>query len=207
MNGVIDTLTGDLLAYGSSTFSGPPFNVATQTLVFNVPAGAKVRSAGATQISRWNGSAWVTVAYDSMQSTDVSGALAMLANTVATVIVSVSQFVKVLGTTTAVTLNGFAHSNNRLTYTGSERRMFWVDVNASVQSASNNRVLGFALYKNGILVSGSRIITRTEGNNSRAMPGISVPVMLAQGDYIEVWGTNDTNASNFTVNEMQVVVR
>lgn len=64
MNGVIETATGDLLRFGNSDFENDgSFDAGTETYRTDVPAGAKVRCAeDETNMTRWNGSAWVEVA-------------------------------------------------------------------------------------------------------------------------------------------------
>lgn len=62
MNGVIETVTGDLLRMGFCDFQNDgSFKAATETVRTDVPPGAIYRN-GEASFTNWNGTAWVLVA-------------------------------------------------------------------------------------------------------------------------------------------------
>ena len=136
-----------------------------------------------------------------------SAECAMLGNATATLIATVSVPIKIAGITTAGMLNNFTHSNNRLTYTGTDSIDVQVLFGASFVAASNStKVWRFSIAKNGVVLTGSyRKISSTTNNlliNATCMDIVN----MATNDYLECWVQNDTDATDLTVDTLTFII-
>lgn len=107
-------------------------------------------------------------------------------------------YVKVAGTTAANNLRDFTHSSGRLTYTGTVAQHFHLASTISFTAAGNNKLIAFKLAKNGTVVDGSytpRFVSTGADVGSLALHWDE---MLDPNDYLEIWGTNETDTTNFT---------
>jgi len=123
----------------------------------------------------------------------------------ATTIVTAGQYVKVAGTTTASTLSNFTHtSGNRLTYTGTATRKFFVSASVSFHGNSGTD-FAFAIGKNNNIITAS--IVEQTGESAADLSSVSVQciVELANTEFIEVFTTSMTSPHNPTVDHMNVV--
>ena len=123
---------------------------------------------------------------------------------VETVIAGIGTYVKALGTTTFVTdpapVQFTMPSNNRLTYTGTVTKKFWVSCTFSATSASNIQLLGFDLAKNGTIVADKATIQRKVGTGTDEGAGaVHGLFSLSTDDYIELWVANETSTGNLTI--------
>lgn len=129
------------------------------------------------------------------------GSMYWTGQTTATTISAINTPVKATLTTTANGVNqGFSHTNNRLTYTGAQTRTFYLSTNPSV-SSGNNHQIRVSIYKNGVLVPGAIGLTVTGNSGKAASVTAQGVTTLTTGDYIELWVSNLTAATNITVTD------
>ena len=91
--------------------------------------------------------------------------------------------IKCAGTTTEMATNGFSHTDNRLTYTGTATLTFLVQWLGSMSASAATEIKLF-LYKNGTLITGSNIIRQVSTANDEGAGGCQAMVSLATNDYI-----------------------
>jgi len=126
-------------------------------------------------------------------------------NATATVI-TVNVPTKVLGTTTASSINQkFSHSNNRATYTGAITRDFKVTIVASVTSGNTHQV-GLYVAKNGTILTESETYATTSGAGRAENIVVQTILQLAQNDYVEAYVENETSSTNVTAEFLSVIV-
>lgn len=105
----------------------------------------------------------------------------------------------ILGSFTLDTING------RLVYTGTTTKRFYFNSTATISNGNtNNTVISFKLYKNGITpqdqtLSIAKLDSATDYENINA----SIDVILNQNDYIEVFASVDKNIT-FTTSGVQL---
>lgn len=131
----------------------------------------------------------------------------MLNNATTTVISAVNTPTKVLGTTTANAINQkFTHSNNRATYSGELVKDFQVTAVASL-FGSTNRVIGMYVAKNGTVISDSEMYATTSGTGRAESVTVQTITELVNGDYLEIWIENSTDATNVTVEYLNFICK
>ncbi|KKN87429.1 hypothetical protein LCGC14_0258840 [marine sediment metagenome] len=116
----------------------------------------------------------------------------------ATNIATGGTYVKTAGTTSPGTERDFTHTDNRLTYTGTETRLFAVIVAVSMTS-SNNVTTHWRVAVNGTPLASSeqKRLVATGGDVGNA--SISTEVELSTGDYVEVWCTTEVGEDTKTI--------
>ena len=129
----------------------------------------------------------------------------MANNAVATDIITTGVAVKAAGTTTAIDLERFTHSNNRATYTGAIIQKFKVTATLSL-TAGNNVQVGCYVAKNGTLPPESEVYATTAGAGRAENISIQAILTLAQNDFVEIWVENSTNNTDITVTYLNVIV-
>lgn len=142
-----------------------------------------------------------------IQNTSVTGQMYMRNNTLATVITLQGVFFRVNGVTTAGDLNSkFSHLPGRLTCEASIKRKYLIQAIISFTSG-NSRECRFGFFSsktNGILTASvSKSTTRSNGRSENVV--ITDIIEMEQGEYIEIFCSNDTDTANITVEEMNVV--
>ena len=91
--------------------------------------------------------------------------------------------------------------SNRLRYTGTVTRDFFVEICVSMTSGSNNQDLTFYLAKGGVIDAETKIFRKIgTGSDQGAMP-LCGPVNLAQNEFVELWIEN-SQANAVTVTAM-----
>jgi len=129
-------------------------------------------------------------------------------NTVQNPIATQNVFEKILGTTTASTINQkFDHTNNRLTYTGGLARSFKITAAISANSVTTQAVTILTrVAKNGTTIaeSESQATTSATGRNENFFS--QAIVELNTNDFIECFITNATNANSLLVTELNFIV-
>jgi len=109
-------------------------------------------------------------------------------------------------TTTNYSRNGLAHTNNRLTWTGSTTRVFKFEGIASLVSSSNN-VIHVAFFKNDALWPCSEQESTTgTGGKATAIP-LHCLIELESTDFVEVYVKNATGANNITLGNINVIAQ
>jgi hypothetical protein len=129
-------------------------------------------------------------------------------NTVQNPIATQGVFEKIVGATTASSINQkFSHTDNRLTYTGGLARSFKVTAAISANSVTTQTVTILTrVAKNGATIAESEsqattsAVARNENFLSQAI------VELNTNDFIEIFITNATNANNLLVTELNFIV-
>ena len=129
-------------------------------------------------------------------------------NTVQNPIATQNVFEKILGTTTASTINQkFSHTNNRLTYTGGLARSFKVTAAISANSVvTNSVIIKTRVAKNGITIAESESQATTSASARNENFFSQAIVELNTNDFIEVFITNESNANNLLVTELNFIV-
>lgn len=141
------------------------------------------------------------------------GSYFMQSNATSTTIVTPGTYVKAAGTTTANPTNQrFDHADNRLTYVSELVETFTIQVSAAFVSGNNKEVL-MAVYKGNIDGTPAAPITAyyaasTTNSGGRA-EGVAYQeiVTLSEGDYLEIWITNNTDTTAVTLESVNVQVR
>ena len=143
-----------------------------------------------------------------IQNTAVNGQLFMVDNAVATVIEDTTNFVKVVGTTTASVDNQkYAHSNNRLTNEAVIKRKYLITASLSFTAGANN-VCQFGFFDSELddIRTPSKI--KSTANTGGRAENITLQCVVSHsvGNYIEVWARNTSNTTNITVTDMNLVI-
>lgn len=134
------------------------------------------------------------------------GGYGMAGNATATTIAVAGTYYKVLGTTTANTLDGFTHTNNRLTYAGTTTHYFKIIASPiSMISAGTNIISSLKLAKNGTVI-GYPVTRKINTGADVGACSLSFDVSLATNDYIELFVTNETNTSTVTVEDLYLSI-
>jgi len=144
----------------------------------------------------------------STQKDDVAGGNMYVTTPVATTFAATNTPVKVLGTTTSAGLFRMTSpANNRLTYSGSKTRSFYVSGAMSITQPNSNRYFSFYIAKNGVIIPESRQDIKVVNSTDQVSLPISCRVSMAPGDYIEVWVANQTATSNVTVETLNLSIQ
>ena len=96
-------------------------------------------------------------------------------------------------------LNNFTESNGRLTYTGTPTINATINCNLTAQSGEAAQVLQFRLAENGTTIAGTNTTCTYVSQTVDRSAGMNWLLELATNDYIEVFGTSDTNGDVFTI--------
>jgi len=100
---------------------------------------------------------------------------------------------------TSAHLEDFTHSDGRLTYTGTPDKHFLISVAMSIESGEIAQECNFRIAKGGTSIVGSNMgLEFSAANNTDATPLLWIDE-LSTNDYIEIFGTSDTNADEFDV--------
>lgn len=120
-----------------------------------------------------------------------------------------SVFEKILGTTTASSINEkFTHTNNRLTYTGAITRSFAITASCSAASITTaTATITVRIAKNGTTLAESEAQATTSAVNRTENFFCQTIVQLAQNDFIEIFIANNTSGANLLASELNVVIR
>lgn len=128
---------------------------------------------------------------------------AMYVSTPAATTISVAgTYVKAAGTTTIGTNNvDFTMpANNRLTYGGTDTKVFAVSVDLTFYCATGYNEMRVQIAKNGTVIAESAGGGKQTASGTAAVTGTAQAlVSLATTDYVEIWITNVTSTANITV--------
>jgi hypothetical protein len=138
----------------------------------------------------------------------VFGQYFFIDNTTQTTINTQNIFQKILGTTTAnINNQGFSHSNNRLTYTGSVTKLFKITANATINPVNTNVItLLTRIAKNNTTLSESQFKSTLYYTVDNETFYNQVLVSLATNDFVEVWVANSTNTDSIVCEELNFIV-
>lgn len=129
-------------------------------------------------------------------------------NATATSIPVVDTFYKISGTTIENTVNNdFAHTNNRLTYTGDTTQLFTVNLTLSA-TAGNNQDIEFGIYDSNLggVAEQSKIFITTDGSGNGANIATQYILEMNNNDYVEAHCGNLSSTTDITVERMTVSV-
>ena len=127
---------------------------------------------------------------------------------VATPIATVNVPMKVSGTTTAANLFRVTNpANNRITYTGTKARNFQAMVSLSLTSAANTKEYSFFIAKNGTILPESKQTVKILNSGDENSLTVSCTVQLATNDYVEVWVEDNTDATDPTIQTMNLSIK
>lgn len=114
--------------------------------------------------------------------------------------------IKVAGTTAALgTANKVTQATtNRLTFTGSDTRTFFVSATFSIDLSAAS-VAKMHIYKGGVAITGATI-QRTVGGTDVGAMAIHTFVDLAPSEYVELWcETNDGDNINIGFGQLSIL--
>lgn len=134
----------------------------------------------------------------------------MQSNATATTISNTTDYFKILGTTTANSINQkFTHTNNRATYSGALKKPFKISVSLTA-SAGNNHDISFVIRKvkfsDSSISLGIPATVTTDGTGKRDNITVFWLVELEENDYIEVWCRNASATTSITVSNLDVII-
>jgi hypothetical protein len=107
--------------------------------------------------------------------------------------------------TTSLYTRGFTHSNARLTKVGDAYGPIKMEGNLAV-SSNNNAEIHAKFFKNGIEIPcslGSMVMS--SGGKGNTIPFHCITDMV-DGDYVEVWVSNESSAHNITLENMNIIL-
>ena len=133
-----------------------------------------------------------------------SGYVFFTNNPTSTTFGNVGTFVKIAGTTTAISGKRFTTSTtNRLTYTNVDPIVGKVSVVIGAKATINNSDFTIGIAKNGVMTT-PRASMFSANNNDGFQIVLNCDVDFVSGDFIEVFITrNNTNAAGLIVEELQ----
>ena len=106
---------------------------------------------------------------------------------------------------TAFHLHDFTHDDGRLTYTGTNTKHFVIHVHLNIESDQAG-LIQIQLYKDGALVP----LTNDQHDFAVIATDVGLNFIwleeMATGEYVEVWGTSDTNGDTFDLHSGQIVI-
>lgn len=103
-------------------------------------------------------------------------------------------------------LHNFTQSNGRLTYTGVPEIHFTISCNLSVESGETAQIVAFRIAKNGTTIAGTNMTREFTNQNKDSCVGLNWLIELSTNDYIEIYGTSDTNGDVFDINNLTLTV-
>jgi hypothetical protein len=133
----------------------------------------------------------------------------MQGNTTATTVSVTNTFYKVAGTTTASIDNSkyLMPQNNRLTNNATVTRKYLIQCILSFTGTSNDVYqFGFFDSKLGTIRTPSKTKSTSNNNGRNESVSFSCVVSHVSGDYLEIYGTNNSGSRNFTVTDMNFII-
>lgn len=107
---------------------------------------------------------------------------------------------------TACCLHDFTESNGRLTYTGTLTINMAINCNLSGESGEAAQIVQFRLAKNGTTIAGTNMTREFTTQNKDGCVGLNWLLEMSTNDYIEVFGTSDTNGDTFDINNLTLSI-
>ncbi len=100
---------------------------------------------------------------------------------------------------TGMHLHDFTHDDGRVTYTRDEDINMTVHATISIESGETSQEVQFRIAKNGTSIEGSTMQVDFSAVNGNAAVPLLWPLDMVQNDYVEIWGTSDTNSDEFVL--------
>jgi len=107
---------------------------------------------------------------------------------------------------TAGYLEGFTESNGRLTYTGTVTDHIIIICDLTIHSGETAQRVQFRIAINGSTLQGSNQSTDFTATTLDASIGLNWIGELETNDYIEIFGTSDTNGDEFDIHSLTLSV-
>jgi hypothetical protein len=107
---------------------------------------------------------------------------------------------------TAGIISGFTESNGRLTYIGDDVDNFIVLCSMTISAGEAAQVVQIRIAKNGTTIAATNMIYTFTATILDAAVGVNWILELNTNDYIEIWGTSDTNADEFTIQSLTMSI-
>ncbi len=107
---------------------------------------------------------------------------------------------------TAAHLKGWTHDDGRLTYTGTESTHFLVTVNVTIEGDEVAQLVQIRLAKGGSVIVGTNMQEDYTAVDTDDSMGFSWIEEMATNEYLEVFGTSDTNGDTFFVHNITFTV-
>lgn len=107
---------------------------------------------------------------------------------------------------TAAHLNDWTHDDGRLTYTGAESQHFIIHVDVTIESDEVTALVQIQLAKGGSTIAGTNMQEDYTVQDTDASMGFSWIEEMATNEYLEVFGTSDTNGDTFFVHNITFTV-
>ena len=107
---------------------------------------------------------------------------------------------------TASHLHSFTHSDGRLTYTGTNTKHFDIAVYVNIESDEAAALVEIILAKGGATISGTEMRHDYRATDTDAVLSFGWLLELATNEYIEIFGTSDTNGDTFFVHNLQMII-
>lgn len=142
---------------------------------------------------------------DFMESMHQSYGGLYISSSAATTPAIATTALKVLGTTTATNLRNFTMpTNNRLYYTGTPDIHVHGVISFTSSTASANKTLSYYAYHyDDSGASGSTLahskMQRRHSSTDLGTGALHFDVTISTNDYIELWVANDTDTTDFTI--------
>lgn len=159
-----------------------------------------------TYISGFNSG---TPAWEMRQNTYIPNSRAFCSvymnnNTTATPLAVISNYYKILGSTTTVKEERFTSTDNRLTYIGKEIINGKILIIIGAKAPANDVNFSIAIAKNGVVIPNPNGSMAASSNNQSFQLTLATEVELQTNDYIEVFiRKNNGNTSSVLVEELQ----
>lgn len=96
----------------------------------------------------------------------------------------------------------FTISDNRLTYTGVASFHFHIVASVSFSINQNNHIIGLRIAKNGTTLAHSTARRKVSSAGDVGSTAIHADAMLDENDYIELFVTDETGASQATIDNL-----
>lgn len=139
---------------------------------------------------------------------DVASGNIYISTVALSTITTVNTPVKALGTTTATNLFRFTSNvTNRLTYDGTKTRSFEISASFSMTAPASNKKYSFYIAKNGSVLMDTRQQRKISNGTDIGALTLTGVVELAPTDYIEVWVENNVDASDITIENMNLSIK
>ncbi len=103
-------------------------------------------------------------------------------------------------------LADFTHDDGRLTYTGTVTKHFAVSVNVTIESDEVAALIQIRLAKGGTTIANSNMQANFSVQDNDDSWGFCWVLPLATNEYIEVFGTSDTNGDTFVLHNLTMCV-
>jgi hypothetical protein len=94
-----------------------------------------------------------------------------------------------------------------LQYTGAKTRRFYVSASLSLTAQSANKFFSFYIYKNGVKHPESQQALRLASGVDKGSVTLNSTIPLTTNDYVEVWAENTSDASNLTVETLNLTIK